>query len=67
MDYIKIPLSQLEEVLASDNSTGFCLKCGNEQYGCEPDARKYLCGGCTEAAVYGAEEIMLMGMADENK
>jgi hypothetical protein len=39
---------------------GFCLACGNEQGGCEPDARRYQCEACGEFQVYGAEELALM-------
>ena len=39
---------------------GFCLACGNEQDGCEPDAQQYECDDCGERAVYGAEEILMM-------
>lgn len=38
---------------------GLCLACGNEQDGCEPDARRYQCDACGERAVYGAEELLL--------
>jgi hypothetical protein len=40
-------------------SEGFCVKCGESQDGCEPDARQYTCESCGEPAVYGAEEIIL--------
>ena len=30
---------------------GFCLSCGNEQGGCEPDARRYQCEACGERQV----------------
>jgi hypothetical protein len=40
---------------------GFCLACGYEQGGCEPDARKYECERCTHKLVFGSEEIALMG------
>jgi hypothetical protein len=36
---------------------GFCIKCGHEQGGCEPDMRKGVCESCGAKAVYGAEEI----------
>jgi len=36
---------------------GFCIDCGHEQDGCEPDARRYKCELCGEKAVYGAEEL----------
>jgi len=44
--------------LTLDNP-GFCIACGNEQGGCEPDARAYLCEACGVRAVYGAEELFL--------
>ena len=42
------------------DNPGFCLACGNEQEGCEPDARRYECEACGERQVYGAEELALM-------
>lgn len=42
------------------DNPGFCIKCGNEQDGCEPDARKYTCESCDSKAVYGAEELLMM-------
>jgi hypothetical protein len=45
------------QVFGLDN-TGFCVKCGSEQEGCEPDARKYKCESCGERAVYGAQELL---------
>jgi hypothetical protein len=39
---------------------GFCVACGAEQGGCEPDARRYRCEACGEHAVYGAEELLWM-------
>jgi hypothetical protein len=44
-----------------DNMSGFCLACGAERDGCEPDARKYHCDSCDLDLVFGAEEIALMG------
>ena len=38
---------------------GLCVACGNEQTGCEPDGRKLVCEACGEAAVYGAEELLM--------
>lgn len=37
---------------------GLCVACGNEQTGCEPDARRYTCEACGRKAVYGAEELL---------
>lgn len=46
--------------LASDNG-GYCLKCGEEAYGVEPDARRYECEECGERGVYGIGELLMMG------
>ena len=46
----------------AEGSTGFCLACGNEQEGVEPDACKYECEACGAMKVYGAEELGLMGL-----
>jgi hypothetical protein len=52
----------LEQIVAADNDqAGFCLACGNEQYGCEPDARGYECEACGEKQVFGASELVFMG------
>ena len=41
---------------------GFCVACGNTQGNCEPDARKYVCDSCRMPKVYGAEELVVMGL-----
>jgi hypothetical protein len=64
---MNIPFNQLEEALAEDDSRGFCLECGAEAYGVEPDAREYKCEACGARAVYGAEELLLMGTVDFDK
>lgn len=40
------------------DNPGFCLACGNDADGCEPDMRMGTCECCGERAVYGAEELM---------
>ena len=42
------------------DNPGFCIACGCEHDGCEPDARKYKCEACGERAVYGAQELLIM-------
>jgi hypothetical protein len=51
-----------EALQASENYSGFCLACGEENTGIEPDARKYACQCCGALKVYGAEELILMGL-----
>jgi hypothetical protein len=53
-------LAACERAMASLDNPGFCLACGEEAEGCEPDARRYACDNCGERRVYGAEEILLM-------
>ena len=50
------------EVITNDENIGFCIECGAERECCEPDARKYQCEECGECAVYGAQEILIMGL-----
>ena len=51
-------LDAVERQHTTLDNPGFCLVCGNEQEGCEPDARKYECEACGEHQVYGAEELL---------
>ena len=49
----------VERSHASLDNPGFCIRCGAEAEGVEPDARKYECDCCGEPGVYGAEELLL--------
>ena len=53
-----------EEEMSSlmDDTIGFCLACGDEAYGVEPDARKYLCANCGAKKVYGLQELLMMDL-----
>lgn len=54
-------LASVERRATSLDNPGFCLTCGHEQEGCEPDARGYECEACGESGVngvYGDEELM---------
>ena len=51
-----------QEFLNMDNDGGgFCLSCGDEAWGVEPDARNYTCETCGATEVYGASELLMMG------
>lgn len=54
------PSMELIEELDADGE-GFCIACGNTQPA-EPDARNYVCDCCGVAKVYGAAELVLMGL-----
>ncbi len=58
----RFTLEQIEEGMSLD--LGFCIQCGAEREYCEPDAREYSCNYCGECAVYGAEELVIMGFVD---
>jgi hypothetical protein len=49
----------VERQLTCLYNPGFCLACGAEAEGCEPDAGQYECESCGAHAVYGAEEILI--------
>lgn len=49
---------------AYEGTLGFCLACGQEAYGIEPDARKYVCESCEAPKVYGLEELAVMGLLE---
>lgn len=42
------------------DNPGFCVQCGEDAEGVEPDARSYECEACGEPGVYGAEELLIM-------
>lgn len=48
-----------EDSRLSLDDPGFCVKCGAEAFGVEPDARQYECESCGALAVYGAEELLI--------
>jgi hypothetical protein len=48
----------MREMTTLDNP-GFCLACGEEAMGCEPDARNHECESCGEHRVFGAAELLM--------
>ena len=52
-------LEEIEAAIMDYN--GFCTDCGEEMHGVEPDARDYICEVCNKPAVYGAEELIMIG------
>lgn len=51
-------ISAVEAAHTSLDNPGFCIGCGAEADGVEPDARCYECEACGAPLVYGAEELM---------
>lgn len=58
-----IVMNAAERQMFGTDNPGFCIECGNEQEGCEPDAQRYTCEMCGEDKVYGAQELLIMGVA----
>ena len=44
---------------ALENNVGYCIVCGADHDGCEPDASRYRCDNCRSGSVYGAELCLL--------
>jgi len=61
---LDVLMAAVEDSMFGMGNPGFCLACGAERDGCEPDAREYPCDECGENEVFGAEECLLMGAAD---
>lgn len=57
---LKRVIDAVERQMTTLDNPGFCLACGEEQEGCEPDAHQYECEACGALRVYGAEELLLM-------
>ena len=54
-------LDEIQE--QSESHGGYCLHCQDWTHDCcEPDARKYTCPECELPQVYGAEELVVMGL-----
>lgn len=49
----------VERGCSSLDNPGFCIACGEDADGCEPDAREYECEHCGKMKVYGAEELLM--------
>lgn len=54
-----ISLARITRAIESGESRGFCLACGADAYGVEPDATGYPCESCGKLEVYGAEEVLI--------
>lgn len=62
IDSNTITMPEEEYIELTDENMGICRECGETQSGVEPDAEEYTCEACGEQAVYGAEQLLLMGV-----
>lgn len=61
----KIELTSDEFMEKREEYAGYCLKCKEwTMDGVEPDAEKYECPVCEKRAVYGAEELLILGLIE---
>lgn len=60
IDTSRVNLDEVMAACAADDNSGFCLACGDQTCGVEPDARRYTCDSCGQPEVYGAEELLMM-------
>ncbi len=60
MGKCKVDLEAVAAALERDDYTGFCISCGAETEGVEPDAERYECPECGLRRVYGAEQVLLL-------
>lgn len=56
----EILIETMERRMSSLDDPGFCLICGCEAYGVEPDARNYECESCGAKQVFGIEELIMI-------
>jgi hypothetical protein len=61
---MKIKLDDVLAAIQEDDNLGFCLNCGEQQGGVEPDAEHYRCEACGHMDVFGAEQILLLGQVE---
>jgi hypothetical protein len=57
-----VSTEEMQQIMFGMDSPGWCLTCGEEVDGVEPDARKYLCECCGERKVYGMEQLLIMDL-----
>jgi hypothetical protein len=52
--------SAAQDSMFGMGTTGFCLACGSDQEGCEPDMKNGKCEACEERKIMGAEDLLIM-------
>ena len=62
INYVLPSAAELTDAIEADDNLGFCIRCGESADGVEPDAERYTCECCEKPAVYGAEQMLLLGL-----
>jgi hypothetical protein len=55
----EVIMDAVERRMFDLDNPGFCIMCGHEAEGVEPDARRYRCEACGARHVYGADELAM--------
>ena len=55
----EVIMGAVQRRMSTLDDPGFCIACGLEHLGIEPDARRYRCEACGKHGVYGADELLL--------
>ena len=55
-----VTIDRVMAAVEEDDNLGFCLACGEDADGCDPDASEYECEVCGARAVEGAENLLFM-------
>lgn len=55
----KLTPEMIMAAIEEDSNSGFCINCGAETDGVEPDAEEYMCDACGGPFVYGAEQLLI--------
>jgi hypothetical protein len=56
---LEVIVEAVQRRRTSLDDIGFCICCGVEANGVDPDARKDECDSCGFPGVYGAEELLI--------
>jgi len=54
--------SELTEFLELDENVAICIRCGDTEQVIEPDVEKAHCECCDQYGLYGAEQLLLLGL-----
>ena len=54
--------SELNEALELDENRAFCIRCGDTDQTIEPDVERAECECCEQRGLYGAEQLLILGM-----
>jgi len=54
--------SELIQALELDENNAFCIHCGDTDQTIEPDVERAKCECCDQHGLYGAEQLLLLGL-----